>query len=147
MDKSQVNLLLADDDSDDRMFFKDALDDLGAKVAFSSVNDGVDLMDFLTSDSSLLPDLLFLDINMPRKNGFECLAEIKTHAKLRELPVIIFSTSLDRKVADLLYEGGAQYFIRKPGDFAKLKKLIHEALSLTSRPNRTRPPREDFILY
>ena len=142
-----MTLLLADDDTDDRIFFKDALDDLAVEAALLTVDDGVELMNFLHAEAAILPDLLFLDINMPRKNGFECLAEIKTHSKLRELPVIIFSTSLDRETADLLYDNGAQYFIRKPGDFTKLKKLIHEALELTSQPNPAQPPRNEFILH
>ena len=146
MDKAKVNLLLADDDTDDRIFFKDALQDLSIKAALYTVEDGVELMNFLTSEATILPDLLFLDINMPRKNGFECLAEIKSSTKLKELPVIVFSTSLDREVADKFYDKGAHYYIRKPGDFAKLKRLINDALVLTSQPNAVQPPREEFIL-
>ena len=147
MDKAKVNLLLADDDTDDRIFFQDALQDLSVKAALYTVEDGVELMNFLTSEATILPDLLFLDINMPRKNGFECLSEIKTNTKLKELPVIIFSTSLDREMADKFYDNGAHYYIRKPGDFIKLKRLISDALVLATQPNSVQPPREEFILH
>jgi CheY-like chemotaxis protein len=84
---------------------------------------------------------------MPRKNGFECLTEIKTDAKLKELPVVIFSTSLETEIADLFYDKGAQYYIRKPGEFSKLKKMIHAALELSSQPKTVQPPRDKFILH
>lgn len=147
MDKAKVNLLLADDDTDDRIFFHDALQDLSVKAVLYTVEDGIELMNFLTSEATILPDLLFLDINMPRKNGFECLAEIKTNTKLKELPVIIFSTSLDREVANKFYDHGAHFYIRKPGDFSNLKRLINDALVLTSQQNSIQPSREEFILF
>jgi CheY-like chemotaxis protein len=146
MNSGQFNLLLADDDPDDRIFFKDALDDLSVEATLTTVNDGVELMNFLNSNSSNLPDLLFLDINMPRKNGFECLTEIKTNTKLKELRVIIYSTSLDKDIANLFYKNGAQYYLRKQGEFSKLKKLINEVL-VVSKANPVQPPPEKFILH
>ena len=118
MNKPKYNLLLADDDEDDCAFFKEALDDLGLAISFNTVVNGVDLMKYL-SDKFYgdLPDILFLDLNMPLKSGFECLSEIKLIDKLKDLPVIIFSTSLDMKVVDLLYERGATFYIQKPGRF------------------------------
>src|SRR4051812_38109776 len=116
MNKHHYNLLLADDDEDDCAFFKEALDELSLPVSLVVVNDGVQLMDYLAANSSNnLPDMLFLDLNMPRKNGHECLKEIKEIEKLHTLPVIIFSTSLDIEIVDLMYKKGATYYIRKPG--------------------------------
>jgi CheY-like chemotaxis protein len=147
MNKQTYNLLLADDDEDDCAFFKDALDDLPISAILSTVNDGVELMDFLLKKSFInFPDILFLDLNMPRKNGFECLQEIKLISELKELPVIIFSTSLDNNVVDSLYAKGAIYYIQKPGDFSKLKKVILEALTVTSQNNFKQPARANFIL-
>ncbi len=140
------NLLLADDDIDDCMFFKEALTDLDLPVALVAVNDGVELMEFLLKKTDDLPDVLFLDLNMPRKSGFECLSEIKLNEKLKQLPVIILSTSLDLEVANLLYDNGAHYFIRKPGEFAVLKKVIHDALIIVSQNKSKQPSREQFIL-
>src|SRR6186997_3602273 len=98
------NLLLADDDIDDCTFFEDALEDLSISATLLTVNDVVQLMNFLSANSNNLPDVLFLDLNMPRKSGFECLSEIKLIDELKHLPVIIFSTSLDINIVDLLYE-------------------------------------------
>jgi len=140
-------LLLADDDIDDCTFFKDALDELSISATLLTVNDGVQLMNFLSAKYDNLPDVIFLDLNMPRKSGFECLSEIKLIDKLKELPVIIFSTSLNMEVVDLLYQKGAHYYIRKPGEYDKLKKVILEAVTLTSKNKITQPTREKFILH
>ncbi|MCD0465601.1 response regulator [Flavobacterium sp. ENC] len=145
--KQNYNLLLADDDEDDCAFFKEALEELLLPVSLVTVNDGVQLMDFLADKSAAnLPDILFLDLNMPRKNGFECLTEIKKIDRLQKLPVIIFSTSLDMNIVDNVYEKGALYYIRKPGDFSKLKKVIGNALAITAKNNFKQPVKEHFIL-
>jgi CheY-like chemotaxis protein len=124
-----LNIVLADDDIDDCQFFEDALKRLTSVATLVTVYDGEQLMSLLTSENYILPDVLFLDLNMPRKNGFECLAEIKQHKKLARLPVIVFSTSFDKERVTLLYESGAQYFMRKPAEFTQLKNLIKEALT------------------
>jgi CheY-like chemotaxis protein len=147
MNAIKLNLLLADDDEDDCAFFKEALDELLLSVSLVTVNDGVQLMDFLSNNPlKSLPDILFLDLNMPRKSGFECLSEIKRIDKLRHLSVIIFSTSLDINMVDLMYEKGATYYIQKPGEFSKLKKVIANALSISSENNFKQPVRDYFIL-
>lgn len=143
----KYNLLLADDDEDDCAFFKEALDELYIPVKLIAVNDGVELMDFLlNTPSGNLPDILFLDLNMPRKSGLECLTEIKSMDRLKLLPIIIFSTSLDLNIVDLMYENGASYYIQKPGDFYKLKKVIENALTISSVDNFAQPARQNFIL-
>jgi len=141
------DLLLADDDIDDCMFFKEALEDLPLSTSLSTVNDGVELMNFLSGITGKLPDVLFLDLNMPKKTGIECLTEIKQNASLRNMPVVIFSTSLDMDVVNDLYESGAHYYIRKPGDFSKLKNSILEALIHTGQKDRKKPSRDKFILH
>ncbi len=117
-----LNLWLADDDADDCMFFKEALDELPLDSSLVTVNNGEELMRALATKSTTLPDVLFLDLNMPRKTGFECLSEIKRNEGLKSIPVIIYSTSLDLAVVNLLYEKGAHHYIRKPGEFSDLKK-------------------------
>jgi len=143
---TKLNLLLADDDMDDCTFFKEALEDLSVTASLTTVSNGVELMHLLNSKPGDLPDLLFLDLNMPRKNGFECLSEIKLSHKLKHLPVIIFSTSLDLEVVNLLYEKGARYYIRKPAEFSKLKEVIRETLIITAQKNELQPSKDKFIL-
>jgi CheY-like chemotaxis protein len=140
------SILLADDDPDDCIFFKEAVEALQFTTSIIMVNDGEQLMQFLIKNNSPLPDALFLDLNMPRKNGFECLAEIKQTPLLQLLPVVIFSTSLEQDVVNQLYNNGAQYFIRKPADFFQFKKIIQLTIQLLSQNNITATEREDFVI-
>ncbi|RAW03514.1 response regulator [Pseudochryseolinea flava] len=122
-----INVLLADDDRDDCLLFEDALAELPFQSKLSLVHDGEQLLSFLAKTSSL-PDILFLDLNMPRKNGFDCLKEIKKDSRIDELPVVIFSTSFDLDVVKLLHSKGAHLYVRKPDDFTNLKKVISKVL-------------------
>lgn len=130
-----INILLADDDKDDRLFFENALKEITIPTQLKTVNDGEELMDYLDKNQEHLPDILFLDLSMPRKTGYECLTEIKENIKLKDIHVVVFSTSYTRdkvyelNLANRLFEIGAQNYIRKPGDFKQLRNIIE--LSLT----------------
>ncbi|KRD12743.1 transcriptional regulator [Flavobacterium sp. Root901] len=147
MNTQIYNILLADDDDDDCSFFEEALDELSLATTLVTVNDGVQLMNYLADNlEKNLPDVLFLDLNMPRKNGSECLTEIRQTERLKDFPVIIFSTSLDTKIVDVTYEMGATFYIRKPGDFSKLKTVINNALITASDNKFKQPDRAHFII-
>jgi len=146
MAANELWVLLADDDMDDCLLFKQALEELPLSTRLSIVNDGDQLMKLLEKNSSQLPHVLFLDLNMPRKNGFECLVEIKRNDKLEALPAILYSTSGEQSVIDLLYENGAHYFIRKPFDFLEIKRLIHYSLTLITRETGLQRNKNSFVL-
>lgn len=146
MKVKQLNILLADDDTDDCLFFKDAIMELVPSPNFTALHDGEQLMQLLTNGTNKLPDVLFLDLNMPRKNGFECLAEIKQNKKLKALPVVVFSTSFEQEVVNRLYDNGAQYFIRKPAEFALYKNIILHTLTLIMQENILQTAKENFVL-
>ncbi len=132
MNLKKLKILLADDDTDDCMFFKQALDGLSPSTELTTVRDGDELMKYLAANCDQLPHVLFLDINMPRKDGMECLNEIKKDNKLKELPVVMFSTSNSWSTINKLFSCGAHVYIRKPSDFAQLKQVIHHALPLAA---------------
>jgi CheY-like chemotaxis protein len=146
MNIKHLNILLADDDTDDCTFFETVLEELFLSTNFSTVHDGEQLMQVLTDKTTKLPHVLFLDLNMPLKNGFECLLEIKLSPKLNQLPVIIFSTSFEQEVVNLLHNNGARYFIRKPSEFSQFKKIIHQSLALIAQENIQQPTRDNFVL-
>ena len=153
MDLKQLHILLADDDMDDCIFFKEAAEEMLSSTNLTIVHDGEQLMQLLTNEANKLPHVLFLDLNMPRKNGFECLSEIKFNKKLKQLPVIIFSTSFEQEVVNQLYQNGAQYFIRKPSEFSQFKKIIQQTLTLITQDlsigkaeNILQPTKENFVL-
>lgn len=160
MNIKQLDILLADDDTDDCLFFKDALSQMPIYTRLTAVHDGEQLMQLLNQETNKLPQLLFLDLNMPRKNGFECLIEIKQNKKLSAMPVVIFSTSYEQEVVNLLYNNEAHYFIRKPSEFRQFKKIIFHVLTLITQDllngqarlpaaqvkNIVQPAPENFVL-
>ena len=138
-------ILLADDDSDDCLLFSNALEEISIATNFISVQDGEQLMKYLEK-ADILPDIIYLDMNMPRKNGAVCLVEIKSDSKLKGIPVVIISTSLEPSLIEYLFINGAHYFIRKPNSFSKLKFLLHKSITLLAQNDTTHPAREYFIL-
>jgi DNA-binding response OmpR family regulator len=109
------------------------------------VHNGEQLMHLLNNN---IPthDILFLDLNMPRKNGFDCLNEIRQNEKLNSLAVVTISTSFEADTVSLLYKSGAQHYIRKPNEFSQLKTLIQNAITLTSKKVFVPVLQEDFVL-
>lgn len=124
-----VNILLADDDIDDCNFFKKALESISVPTQLKTVADGEKLMEYLDGPEQL-PHVLFLDINMPRKNGFECLAEIKRNAKLKSLPVVMISTANSTDKMQMLFKKGANIYVRKANTLEDLVQIIRNALPI-----------------
>jgi len=140
------HIALADDDEDDCVLFKDALDELLISPQVSWAKNGDDLMQNLSKNSRPLPDIIFLDVNMPIKNGIECLKEIRGDERLKHLPVIIFSTSTQQWAVDRTYELRANLFIKKPDTFQKLKDIIQRILSTDWR-SFSQVAKEDFLVH
>lgn len=144
-DKSKY-VLLADDDEDDRLFFKDALEDINIKTVVSTVNDGIELMKLLLGLDVLLPDIIFLDLNMPRKNGMECLVEIRNNDRLKALIVAIYSTSSAERDIEEMFAKGANVYIKKPNDYKDLKKVIEQALHIDWKCHSSGINKDSFVL-
>jgi CheY-like chemotaxis protein len=142
----KLKVLLAEDDNDDILLFKEALNELPVSVHITTVTNGQQLLEWLNKKGKKLPDVLFLDLNMPRKNGFAALGEIKRNQKLQNLPVVIFSTARDEEMIKQVYNDAAHYYIRKPSDFTDLKKVIYRVLKLIADRNISLPNRDKFIL-
>ena len=132
MNSKPLKILLADDDSDDCHFFKKALEDLLLPTQLTIVEDGEQLMNYLYRNYKNLPDILFLDLSMPRKSGLECLSEIKRDEQLKDLSLVMLSTSNSKETISNVFRIGARVYIHKPGDFAQLKQVIHHVLPIAT---------------
>lgn len=143
--KPPIHILLADDDRDDRYFFAKALEAIKIGTELQTVENGELLMKYLNDASTSLPDVLFLDLNMPRKNGADCLREIRASEVLKTLPVVIYSTSVHPDVADVLYKRGAQYYVRK-SEFPELKRILTYILTLMLDKGLVQATREEFVI-
>ena len=118
------SIFLTDDDPDDQMLFQEALAEADNSITYSFASDGVDALAKL--DIGPIPDLLFLDVNMPRMNGIECLLEIRKSEKLKNIPVVMYSTSSYYKQECI--ESGAADYIEKLDDYQKLCATLRNIL-------------------
>lgn len=126
-----IVILMADDDADDRMLTKDALEESRVLNELRFVEDGEELMNYLTRKGkyadeadSPRPGLILLDLNMPKKDGREALKEIKSDPNLRRIPVVVMTTSKAEEDVFRSYDFGASSFITKPVTFDRLVELM-----------------------
>jgi CheY-like chemotaxis protein len=126
-----ITILMADDDADDRMLTKDALEESRVMNNLYFVEDGEELMDYLYQRGDYAepakaprPGLILLDLNMPRKDGREALREIKADPTLRRIPIVIMTTSKAEEDVYRSYDLGANSFITKPVTFERLVELM-----------------------
>ncbi|MCR5860939.1 response regulator [Flavobacterium sp. J372] len=146
MNLNWKNIFLADDDADDREFFADALKEVKQDVVLTESRDGQELMKLLQNPDVQQPDVIFLDLNMPVKSGYQCLEEIRRDDNLKDSVVVIFTTSSLQEDIDRLYAMGANLFITKPTNFLHLKELISKVFSLDWMKGQQRPDRDNFSL-
>jgi len=146
MPKEPIRILLADDDEDDRLFFKEAFDEIKLNTSVSLVNDGVELMNYLTMDGNQLPHILFLDLNMPRKTGIDCLLEIKQLAHLKDIAIVIYSTSASDIDIEETFVQGANVYIKKPSEFSTLKKILEQVITINWQYQTSGLDRDNYML-
>ena len=131
MNNEQIHILLAEDDEADRLLFSETLDELEIKPILHTVNNGVELMAYLNKKNAQLPHIVFLDLNMPRKNGLECLKEIRNNDKLKSISIAIYSTSVNENDMDETFRYGANVYISKPNNINMLRQLFLKAVAAT----------------
>lgn len=131
--KRPINILIAEDDDDDKLLIIKAFQRTLPKESVTCVADGEALLQYLNRVSPFdkienysIPDIILLDLNMPRKDGRAALAEIKSHEEFKKIPVIIFTTSNLKDDIEITYKMGSNSYITKPGSFEGLVKVAKE---------------------
>jgi CheY-like chemotaxis protein len=129
-------LFLIDDDQDDREIFREAVAKCDPKIEMKFAKDGVEALEILNS-SVTLPDVIFLDYNMPRMNGLQCLKILKADPLTKEIPTIMYTTSGDREQEKVVLLLGADYYMQKTVSFiglcdelARLFEVIDKSIDL-----------------
>lgn len=122
-----MRILLADDDHDDTFLFQEALEQVPVETLLSVAENGVDLLRILKG-SKCKPDMIFLDMNMPVKNGLECLEEIRGTTGYEQVPIVILSTSIAQHLWESAYRNGANLYIQKPTSFNSLIEILKRCL-------------------
>lgn len=146
MEKEFIHIILADDDEDDRLFFTEAFDELKISTKVNTFNDGVELMDYLNDDNAILPNVLFLDLNMPRKSGKECLNELRSNEKFNNIAIAIYSTSSSEEDIEDTFVDGANIYIKKPNDFTVLKKILLDVVTINWQYHTSGLNKDNFLL-
>jgi len=123
------NIFLTEDDKDDQEFFQDALKAIDESISCAIAQNGIETLEMLRG-SDKLPDVIFLDLNMPMMNGFECLSQIKNEKKLSNLPVVIFTTSRNPAEVQATHQLGANVFLTKPASMPELQSKLQRILSI-----------------
>jgi CheY-like chemotaxis protein len=141
-----LQILLADDDENDRLIFIDAFSEIKTKTIIQTVNNGIELMKWLNEKDIRLPHLIFLDLNMPIKNGLQCLKEIRRDEKLNNISIAIYSTSNSEKDINETFSNGANIYITKPTDFNALKQVLEKAVSSAYQYKDETMNKENFLL-
>lgn len=121
------NILLIDDDKDDCEVFEQALKSISVSLQLSCVHQSETV---LTAISAFQPDLIFLDINLPRVNGFDCLTEIQTTIKYAHIPIVMYSSSDNPKEINTAYGLGATIYFRKPTNFSQLVLSLKDIITM-----------------
>jgi len=125
-------IVVADDDPAHRLLTVKAFERSGLRHPIQQVEDGEELMEYLLgrgrhrADAAQHPMVVLLDLNMPRKSGFEVLSEIKSHPGLRRIPVVVLTTSVEERDVARCYDLGANSFISKPVDFGRFSEAIRQ---------------------
>jgi CheY-like chemotaxis protein len=116
--------LLADDDHDDSDMFREALTKVNPPVDFHHVEDGKAVFQYLDNTQNPKPDIIFLDLNMPKIDGWQCLTDLKNISGYKGIPVVIYSTSSHARDKENAVRLGASGFLTKPDDFKLLVKIL-----------------------
>jgi len=146
MENTLLHIILADDDEADCLIFAEAFSEIKMNAIINIVNNGVQLMERLNMNNIQYPLLLFLDLNMPGKNGLQCLKEIRSDEKLKDVFIAIYSTSDNEKDMEETFQNGANVYITKPADFNTLKQVLEKAIMTTFQYQDETMKRENFLL-
>lgn len=139
----RLHIFIADDDQDDIEFFEIALKEISDNIKITKAKNGQELLEFI---QYVIPDMIFLDINMPCMNGLDCLSELRRLSHLSQVPIIMYSTGTKPEHVDKSYTLGANLYIRKPTHYASIKEELSRVLAMSLRELIPQPAREKYVV-
>jgi CheY-like chemotaxis protein len=143
--RKALYIVLADDDEDDRVIFTDIIRTISSSIAIETVEDGAQLLEKLTQQF-ILPDIIFLDLNMPCMDGFDCLIKIRRLRLFDHIPVIIYSTSARIEDISRTYDLGANLYIVKPSSYTGLERVLSDIVKIDLRQLIQQPEMNQYII-
>ena len=140
---AMTNVLLAEDDHDDVLIFELALEKLPISVELRNAEDGEKLLELL---KEMIPDILFLDINLPCKDGIACILEIRRNSDYNNLPIIMYTSFKSKKHIEECYKNGANFYIVKGTTINELAEKLQRIFSINWKNYMYYPPITEFLL-
>lgn len=144
LDKGQLKIFYTDDDEDDKEIFKEIVSEIKPHAEVELQSDGAELLHILRKDE-VKPDLLFLDINMPNKDGFEVLDEMRERHHHKRIPVIMLSTSSNEDVINKARRMGATLYVCKPNSYGKFRSILTTLLEIDWKQGLEKDVAEKFV--
>ena len=136
-------VLLADDDDDDFELFEEAIRDLNVNVKLSRAENGDILLKLLDAD---IPDILFLDILMPKCDGRDCLQDIRRQRKFDQLPIIVYTSMSDFDSIEFCYRHGSNFYVLKPASYTELVQVLESIFAVNWKKMLYFPPRDSYVI-
>ncbi len=130
MKKEKLVIILLDDDDEEHILFKEVADDFVEINSVISFFKGNELLAHLNDSSAIIPDILFLDLNMPILSGIDCLVEIRKDTRFKNLPIASYSTSSSKNDMKIAYQNGADFYINKPFEYSGMEKILRKQQTL-----------------
>ena len=138
-----TNVLIAEDDDDDFFIFSVAISETEFTVILRRAEDGELLMNLLQEE---LPDILFLDLLMPTKDGKQCLRELRSDRRYDSMPIIVYTSLEDLETVEYCYRQGSNLYTLKPNSIEDLKEALHRILSIDWKKTMYFPPKTEFVI-
>jgi CheY-like chemotaxis protein len=137
------SILVAEDDEDDFYCFNMAISSLSGLFQLLHTSDGIRFSSLI--QTAVNPDVIFLDINLPYKNGISCLKELRSKEDYDSVKIVMYSTSCSSREIDSCYSLGADFFLVKPSSFSSLQRQLKELFQNDYFVKNQKPPREAFV--
>ncbi|MGB7394860.1 MAG: response regulator [Pricia sp.] len=145
MPTKALHIILVDDDADDLLLFKEVIDELKMRTELTLLNGGQALIDYLEVPENSVPDLIFVDLKMPRIDGMECLKEIRKRPAWANCSVAIYSNFSSETLIEKTFTEGANIYIEKPEDFIHLKNALQKVLQINWQYHTSNLNRSNFL--
>ncbi|MCS3868396.1 DNA-binding response OmpR family regulator [Chryseobacterium ginsenosidimutans] len=146
MNKEYVNVILADSDEGSHVLFKNIFQDLKMGIKVRTFFSGEDLMNYLNSEEAMIPEILFMNYDIPSKSSLECLVEIKSDFKFDHMVTAIYSDRLSVEEEEEVFVKEANIFMKQPDNYKDLKKVLTEIMTINWQYHTSGLNKNNFIM-
>ncbi|WP_347216783.1 response regulator [Chryseobacterium sp.] len=146
MNKEFLNVIVADNDENTLIFFKNIFKELKISIKIQCFNNGKDLMEYLNNNDAVIPEIVFIKYTIPGKSGIECIDEIRAHSKFNNMVTAIYDEEIQEDEIEEAFVKGNNICMRKPSDFGTLKKVLTEIITINWQYHTSGLNKDNFIL-